>query len=147
MGLGDATKKLDTHQMNDFMVTMGRGQVQRCIIASICGIYAGASLHQHLDNLQMALFGGPVQRTESVIIPGNVQQRVKMSDDRHIPPTLPRRNVQHLTHPWFMSCSVSSSQTRTCMAMPSRHHWNMSSIDYVNEPSGQADGNCTRKLA
>lgn len=31
-------------------------------------------------------------------------------------------------YPWFMSCSVSSSQTRTCMALPSRHHWNISSI-------------------
>lgn len=27
-----------------------------------------------------------------------------------------------------MSCSVSSNQTRTCMALPSRHHWNISSI-------------------
>jgi len=27
-----------------------------------------------------------------------------------------------------MSCSVSSSQTRTCIALPSRHHWNISSI-------------------
>lgn len=32
------------------------------------------------------------------------------------------------SYPWFMSCSVSSSQTRTCIATPSRHHWNMSSI-------------------
>lgn len=31
-------------------------------------------------------------------------------------------------YPWFMSCSVSSSQTRTCIALPSRHHWNISSI-------------------
>jgi len=44
--------------------------------------------------------------------------------------------IRHLTHPWFMSCSVSSSQTRTCMAMPSRHHWNISSIAYVNETTG-----------
>lgn len=27
-----------------------------------------------------------------------------------------------------MSCSVSSNQTRTCIALPSRHHWNISSI-------------------
>ena len=32
------------------------------------------------------------------------------------------------THPWFMSCSVSSSQTRTCMAFPSRIQWKMSSM-------------------
>lgn len=32
------------------------------------------------------------------------------------------------SYPWFMSCSVSSNQTRTCIALPSRHHWNISSI-------------------
>lgn len=141
---------LDTHQMNDFVVTVSRGQVQRCVIASVRRIYAGALLHQHLNDLQMALFGSPVQRTESVVIPGNVQQKSKGENvwrRKHSAHLTVAACVQHLTHPWFMSCSVSSSQTRTCMAMPSRHHWNMSSIAYVNETTGQADGNRTRKLA
>lgn len=34
----------------------------------------------------------------------------------------------HWTYPWFMSCSVSSSQTLTWRAFPSRHHWNISSM-------------------
>ena len=33
-----------------------------------------------------------------------------------------------VTHPWFMSCSVSSSHMRTCMALPSRMKWKMSSM-------------------
>ena len=32
------------------------------------------------------------------------------------------------THPWFMSCSVSSSHIRTWMVLPSRIQWKMSSI-------------------
>lgn len=39
-----------------------------------------------------------------------------------------RRKTTILSYPWFMSCSVSSSHTRTCIAFPSRHHWNTSSI-------------------
>ena len=32
------------------------------------------------------------------------------------------------SYPWFISCSVSSNQTRTCIAFPSLHQWKMSSI-------------------
>lgn len=33
-----------------------------------------------------------------------------------------------VTYPWFMSFSVSSSHTLTCMVFPSLHQWNISSI-------------------
>ena len=33
-----------------------------------------------------------------------------------------------ILYPWFMSCSVSSNQTRTCIAFPSLHQWKISSI-------------------
>ena len=36
--------------------------------------------------------------------------------------------VASQTHPWFMSCSVSSSHIRTWMVLPSRIQWKMSSI-------------------
>ena len=36
--------------------------------------------------------------------------------------------VARLTHPWFMSCSVSSSHIRTWMVLPSLIQWKMSSI-------------------
>lgn len=31
-------------------------------------------------------------------------------------------------YPWFMSCSTSSSHKRTCIELPSRHQWKISSI-------------------
>ena len=39
-----------------------------------------------------------------------------------------------VTHPWFMSCSVSSSHMRTCMALPSRMKWKMSSMARLCSP-------------
>uniref|UniRef100_A0A915L419 Ovule protein n=1 Tax=Romanomermis culicivorax TaxID=13658 RepID=A0A915L419_ROMCU len=48
------------------------------------------------------------------------------------PRILPLENFCHAcllvsTHPKFKSCSTSSSQTRTCKALPSRTHPKMSS--------------------
>jgi len=143
----DKTKTLDIHQVNDFMMTVRCSQVQRRVIASIRRVYAGTSLHKHLDDFQMPLFSGPVQWTKSMIVPGKMLGegwKRRLTKTFRPPYRVDRYN---LTHPWFMSCSVSSSQTRTCMATPSRHHWNISSIAYINETTGHADENHTTKLA
>jgi hypothetical protein len=79
----------------------------------------------------MPLFSGPVQWTKSMIVPGKMLGggwKRRLTKTYRPPYRVDRYN---LTHPWFMSCSVSSSQTRTCMATPSRHHWNISSIACV----------------
>lgn len=36
--------------------------------------------------------------------------------------------IYSISHPWFISCSVSSSHTLTWRAFPSLHQWNISSI-------------------
>ena len=50
------------------------------------------------------------------------------------------------THPWFMSCSVSSSHMRTWMASPFLIHWKMSSMVWPLEVSQLRLSLCTRKL-
>jgi len=44
-----------------------------------------------------------------------------------------------ITHPWFMSCSVSSSHTRTCIAFPSLHQWNISSMTVTPHKSRKCE--------
>lgn len=97
--------------------------MQRRVVTPICGIYTRAPLHQHFDDFQMTLLGSPMQRTESVIVSETNNQNELNGK---------RTTRLYTTCPWFMSCSVSSNHTRTCMATPSRHHWNMSSISVKN---------------
>ena len=50
----------------------------------------------------------------------------------------------HASYPWFMSWAVSSSQTRTWNALPSRHQWNISSI-FSNQIDWLDWLNCNKK--
>lgn len=74
--------RLKTHQVYDFVVTVSGGQVQRGVVAPVGGVDASAPLHEHFDDLQMALFGGPVQRTETVVVAENQTKHAQRGGNR-----------------------------------------------------------------
>ena len=101
-------------------MSVGGGQVERGIVAHVGRVNPRPTGDEHLDDLSVAALGRPVQRRELMVIPAKKNYDQFSFAITEIPALC--------THPWFMSCSVSSSHMRTCMESPFLIHWKMSSI-------------------
>lgn len=54
--------------MNAVEMTVSSGQMQCSIVAHVRGIHSSTLVQQHLDDVEVALFGGPVKWRKSMVI-------------------------------------------------------------------------------
>ena len=60
-------------------MTVSSGQMQCSIVAHVRGIYSSTLVQQHLDDVEMALFGGPVKWRKSMVISEEISQLLMLS--------------------------------------------------------------------
>ena len=57
-----------TDHLDDLPVAVGRGQVERSVVAHVGGVNPGPAGDQHLHDLHVTALGGPVQGGELVVV-------------------------------------------------------------------------------